>query len=211
MINFRLLSRRSLPIFAPVQTVQSVARASTKAPSHLPQYINSPSFQKTNKINPAFTSLTNWPTTRQFPTTSPTTSRLHTSTTTLRPSPITSSFLQDITMATAPATGIEELVKLASDLSLDQIRDKFPACFPQTNPVDVYRLHVTSVLEKITGVDPKIIYPAVQWSTGLDKGDVVVATPALRVKGKKPDELAKEWSEKVGAGSLHSRSNGSIC
>lgn len=100
------------------------------------------------------------------------------------------------------ATGINELVKLTSDLSLDNIRDKFPTCYPETNPVDVYRVHLTNVLEKVTGVDPKIIYNAIQWTQGLDKGDLIVAAPALRVKGKKPDELVKEWEEKV---SHHSR------
>lgn len=95
------------------------------------------------------------------------------------------------------ATGIEELVKLTSNLSLDTIHDKFSNCYPETNPIDVYRAHLTNVLEKVTGVDPKIIYPAIQWTQGLDKGDLIVAAPALRVKGKKPDELVKEWEEKV--------------
>ncbi|KAH8783368.1 arginyl-tRNA synthetase [Diaporthe sp. PMI_573] len=97
------------------------------------------------------------------------------------------------------ATGIDELVKLTSNLSLDTVRDKFPACYPETNPVDVYRAHLTNVLEKVTGVDPKIIYPAIQWTQGLDKGDLIVAAPALRVRGKKPDELVKEWEEKFPA------------
>lgn len=100
-------------------------------------------------------------------------------------------------MAALPAAGIDQLVKLASDLSLSEIRDKFPTCYPETNPIDAYRLHLTTVLEKITGVDPKIIYNAIQWTASLDKGDVMLAVPALRVKGKKPDELAKEWAEKV--------------
>lgn len=95
------------------------------------------------------------------------------------------------------APGIDELVKLTSDLKLDSIRDKFPACYPETNPIDVYRAHLTNVLEEITGVDPKIIYNAIQWTSGMDKGDLIIAAPALRVKGKKPDELVKEWSEKV--------------
>lgn len=95
------------------------------------------------------------------------------------------------------ATGINELVKLTSNLSLDNIRDKFPTCYPETNPIDVYRVHLTNVLEKVTGVDPKIIYNAIQWTQGLDKGDLIVAAPALRVRGKKPDELVKEWEEKV--------------
>ncbi|KAJ4391663.1 arginyl-tRNA synthetase [Gnomoniopsis smithogilvyi] len=96
-------------------------------------------------------------------------------------------------MASAPPAAVDQLVKLTSDLSFSEIRDKFPACYPETNPTDVYRLHLTKVLEKITGVDPKIIYPAVQWTQGLDKGDLMLAVPALRVKGKKPNELAEEW------------------
>lgn len=102
-------------------------------------------------------------------------------------------------MAAAATAGSDQLVKLISDLSIEQIRDKFPTCYPETNPVDVYRLHLTNVLEKITGVDPQILYPAIQWTQGLDKGDAVVATPALRVKGKKPNELAEEWGAKVRA------------
>lgn len=100
-------------------------------------------------------------------------------------------------MAASSSPGVDQLVKLASDLSVSEIRDKFPNCFPETNPMDVYRLHITNVLEKITGVDPKVIYPAVQWTSGLDKGDLMVAVPALRVKGKKPGELAEEWAQKV--------------
>lgn len=95
------------------------------------------------------------------------------------------------------APGIDELVKLTSDLQLDNIRDKFPACYPEVNPIDVYRAHLTNILEEITGVDRTIIYNAIQWTQGLDKGDLIVAAPALRVKGKKPDELAKECLDKV--------------
>lgn len=103
-------------------------------------------------------------------------------------------------MATASDAAVDKLVKLVSDLSLDQIRDKYPLCYPERNPLDVYRLHLTNVLEKITGADPKVIYSVISWTAGLDKGDLVIASPALRVKGKKPDEQAKEWGEKVGHG-----------
>lgn len=99
--------------------------------------------------------------------------------------------------AASSSPAIDQLVKLASDLSVTEIRDKFPNCYPETNPISVYRLHLTNVLEKITGLDPKVIYNAVQWTTTLDKGDLMIAVPALRAKGKKPDELAKEVAEKV--------------
>lgn len=102
-------------------------------------------------------------------------------------------------MSTTPTAGIDQLVKLASDLSLSEIRDKFPTCYPETNPNDVYRLHLTNLMEKITGVEPGLIYSMIQWTQSLDKGDLVLAVPALRVKGKKPNELAEEWAAKVRA------------
>ncbi|XP_044724546.1 tRNA synthetases class I (R) domain-containing protein [Hirsutella rhossiliensis] len=73
--------------------------------------------------------------------------------------------------------------------------DRYPNCFPDINPVDVYRAHITSILHDITGVDRSIIYPALQWTATLEKGDLMLAIPALRVKGK-PDELGKQWLEK---------------
>jgi arginyl-tRNA synthetase len=74
---------------------------------------------------------------------------------------------------------------------------KYPNCYPEVNPVDIYRAHLTSLLTEVTGVDAAIIYPALQWTQTLEKGDLVLPIPALRVKGKKPDQLAAEWIEKV--------------
>lgn len=74
---------------------------------------------------------------------------------------------------------------------------KMPNTFPELNPVDIYRSHITELLASVSGIDEKIIYPAVQWTQTLDKGDLVIAVPALRQKGKKPDEFAKELAEKV--------------
>lgn len=94
---------------------------------------------------------------------------------------------------------------MASDASVDNLAkefkdlpalDKYPNCFPDINPVDIYRSHITSILSKITGVDAKIVYPALSWTSTLDKGDIVLPIPALRVKGK-PDALGNEWLSKV--------------
>lgn len=74
---------------------------------------------------------------------------------------------------------------------------KYPNCYPEINPVDVYRAHLTEILTEVTGVDAAIIYPSLQWTQTLEKGDLVLPVPALRVKGKKPPELAAEWVEKV--------------
>ncbi|KAJ1334970.1 arginyl-tRNA synthetase [Microdochium nivale] len=70
--------------------------------------------------------------------------------------------------------------------------EHYPNCYPHLNPFDVYRSHITSILQPITGVDATIIYNALQWTATLDKGDLVLAIPALRVKGKKPDQFAQE-------------------
>ncbi|KAI9809991.1 MAG: hypothetical protein M1827_006758 [Pycnora praestabilis] len=64
------------------------------------------------------------------------------------------------------------------------------------NPFDIYRSHITEILAPITGADAKVIYGALQWTQTLDKGDLILPVPALRVKGRKPNELALEWGER---------------
>lgn len=91
----------------------------------------------------------------------------------------------------------EQLASLVEGLSLDGASKKYANCYPTINPFDLYRAHLADVLAEVTGVDHKIIYPNLQWTTGLDKGDLILACPSLRVKGKKPDELATEWAAKV--------------
>lgn len=93
---------------------------------------------------------------------------------------------------------MEQLAQKIDGLSLDALAEKYPNCCPDLNPFDFYRAHLSNVLAEITGVEPKIIFGALSWTSSLDKGDLILAAPALRVKGKKPDELAKEWAEKVG-------------
>ena len=96
----------------------------------------------------------------------------------------------------AAASSLSDQLK---SLDLGTPLPKYPNCYPEVNPVDIYRAHITSILTGVTGVDASIIYPALQWTQTLDKGDLVLPVPALRVKGKKPAELAAEWVKKVGA------------
>ncbi|KAL5322511.1 hypothetical protein ACEPPN_010484 [Leptodophora sp. 'Broadleaf-Isolate-01'] len=93
----------------------------------------------------------------------------------------------------AAASSLSDKLK---SLELETPLPKYPNCYPEVNPVDIYRAHITSILEDVTGVDTSIIYPALQWTQTLDKGDLVLPVPALRVKDKKPAELAAEWVEK---------------
>jgi len=85
---------------------------------------------------------------------------------------------------------------MATQSIVDQLKqlklDPYPGCYPAVNPFDIYRSHITTILQPITGVDAPIIYNALQWTATLDKGDLVLAVPALRVKGKKPDQFAQE-------------------
>ncbi|KAI9055424.1 hypothetical protein LZ554_000378 [Drepanopeziza brunnea f. sp. 'monogermtubi'] len=95
-------------------------------------------------------------------------------------------------MAAAVSTLSEQL----KSLDLGTPLPKLPNCYPEVNPLDIYRAHLTSILTEVTGVDASIVYPALQWTQTLEKGDLVLPVPALRVKGKKPQELAEEWVAK---------------
>ncbi|KAI9890175.1 MAG: hypothetical protein M1814_004457 [Vezdaea aestivalis] len=90
---------------------------------------------------------------------------------------------------------MDELTSKLESFGLQTLPSQ-PNSFPLLNPVDIYRLHLSSILADVTGVDRKIIYPALSWTQTLDKGDMVLPIPALRIKGKKPAELAAEWIPK---------------
>ncbi|KAL7909856.1 arginyl-tRNA synthetase [Trichoderma velutinum] len=94
----------------------------------------------------------------------------------------------------AKPAGLDKLTSLVNGLTLDSVAEKFPQAHPEINPLDLYRAHLSNVLAGISGVDTQIIYPAINWTTGLDKGDFVLAVPALRIKGEKPDALATKWA-----------------
>ena len=102
------------------------------------------------------------------------------------------------TNGTAPTQSLDQLATTLQRLGLDHV-PTFPTAYPELNPVDIYRAHITELLVPITGAEPQVIYQAIQWTQTLDKGDVVLPVPALRMKGKKPDEIAKLIDEKVGS------------
>lgn len=88
---------------------------------------------------------------------------------------------------------------LTSTLQALGLKDlpSFPNSYPLLNPVDIYRAHIAELLAPITGADPQLIYQVIQWTQTLEKGDAVLPVPALRIKGKKPDEVAKAIDEKA--------------
>jgi len=91
---------------------------------------------------------------------------------------------------------LDRLTQTLSKFGVTEV-SQFPNAYPAFNPVDIYRAHITDLLQPITGADPKVIYQAIQWTQTLDKGDCVLPVPALRLKGKKPDEIAKKILEEV--------------
>lgn len=90
----------------------------------------------------------------------------------------------------------DELADTLRCIGINQL-PSFHNAFPELNPVDLYRTHLSGLLAPITGADSKVIYNAIQWTQTLDKGDCCLPVPALRVKGKKPDETAKQVVEQV--------------
>lgn len=97
----------------------------------------------------------------------------------------------------AQSNVVDQLAQRVEGLTVDGLTKKYPTAHPDINPLDLYRAHLSDVMAKISGVDTSIIYPVVMWTQSLDKGDFVLAVPALRIKGTKPDVLAQEWAAKV--------------
>lgn len=91
---------------------------------------------------------------------------------------------------------VDELAATLKAIGISKI-PQAPNTYPALNPVDIYRSHIAELLAPISGVDSKIIYNALQWPKTLDMGDLVLAAAALRIKGKKPAELAEEFSKKA--------------
>lgn len=70
------------------------------------------------------------------------------------------------------------------------------------NPVDLFRSYITEELSKLSGVSKDLIFPALEWTSASDRGDLVIPIPRLRVKGTPPAQLATEWAEKFPRGKL---------
>lgn len=103
------------------------------------------------------------------------------------------------TIAGPEASSTQHLTTQLEQLGLSPatLLTAFPSTHPALNPLDVYRAHIADVLAPITGAEAKVIYNSIQWTQTLDRGDMVLPLPALRIKGKKPDEIAKEIADKV--------------
>lgn len=83
--------------------------------------------------------------------------------------------------------------------------ETYEGSYPDYNTVDLLRNYITQELAKISGVEPKLIFEALEWTNTLDRGDLLIPIPRLRIKGAKPQDLATEWSEKFPLGEYLSK------
>lgn len=97
----------------------------------------------------------------------------------------------------------EQLTSKLAQLGLDDDAVKpFPGSNPIQNPIDLFRSYISEELSKISGVDQETIFPALEWTNTMDRGDLLIPIPRLRLKGVNPQELAAEWAEKFPKGKL---------
>lgn len=89
-----------------------------------------------------------------------------------------------------------ELADLLADLRGEKPLSAYSGAFPSINPVDIFRCVITEELAKIAELEASFIYPALEWTNTLDKGDLLLAVPRLRVKGS-PAEKAASWAAAV--------------
>ncbi|KAK7675941.1 hypothetical protein QCA50_021122 [Cerrena zonata] len=71
---------------------------------------------------------------------------------------------------------------------------------PDFNILDVLRNYITAELHAVSGVDKAIIFDALNIPATLDKGDLLVPLPRLRLKGIDLKAKAIEWSENFNKG-----------
>lgn len=76
---------------------------------------------------------------------------------------------------------------------------------PDYNVVDLMRNFITQELSKISDVDASLIFPALEWTNTLERGDLLIPVPRLRIKGANPKDLATEWAKNFPCGEFLDR------
>lgn len=76
----------------------------------------------------------------------------------------------------------QDLADQLADLHIEK-PEVIEGSYPEYNVVDLCRNYIAGQLSKLTGVDKKIAYDSLEWSIVLNKGDLVVPLPRLRLRG----------------------------
>ncbi|KAI9750699.1 MAG: hypothetical protein M4579_006347 [Chaenotheca gracillima] len=105
----------------------------------------------------------------------------------------------------ADTLSTEQLSQQLSQLGVGSSVPKLEGAFPTVNPTDIHRSFLAQTVADITGVDNQLIYSCLDWTNTLDKGDLLLACPRLRVKGTKPADLATKIVENFPESSLFQR------
>lgn len=95
----------------------------------------------------------------------------------------------------------QKMESLTENLSkLDLVAPpRIEGSYPETNTVDLCRNYITEQLSELSGVDKSIIYPALEWCQVLEKGDLLLPLPRLRLKGDL-EATAVEFANKFNKG-----------
>lgn len=72
--------------------------------------------------------------------------------------------------------------------------------YPDYNVVDVLRNYIADELNRISEVDRSTILQSLDSPNTLDKGDLIIPLPRLKLKGVNPKDKAQEWSEAFNKG-----------
>ncbi|KAK5962686.1 arginine--tRNA ligase PWA37_005127 [Arxiozyma heterogenica] len=97
------------------------------------------------------------------------------------------------------AVATENIASQLAKLHIEE-PEKLEGSFPEVNVVDLMRNYIAVELSKISGVDKSLIYPALEWTNTMERGDLLIPVPRLRIKGANPKDLASEWAEKFPLG-----------
>lgn len=75
-----------------------------------------------------------------------------------------------------------------------------PQSFPVHNLSDALRNYITDELHKLSNVDKLIIFDSLDNTSTMDKGDLIIPIPRLRLKGVNPKDKAAEWASLINKG-----------
>lgn len=90
---------------------------------------------------------------------------------------------------------VNQITEGLKGLGLAQPEAAVPQSLPDYNVFDVFRNYITDELHRISLVDKLLIYPALDTTNVLEKGDFIMPVPRLRLKGVNPQEKAAEWAQ----------------
>lgn len=90
-----------------------------------------------------------------------------------------------------------ELESHLHKLGMETPEPQVPGADSTNNPIDIYRCYIAEAVSKLVDCDIEVAYDALQWTNSLAAGDLSLVAPRLKLKGIKPQELAKDISLKV--------------